>query len=234
MNFLSSLEPRVSSPPLGFASFFLITGRVNGEQFSVDWEVIRNFTNFAPLRSAVGSENSHHPLDQYQMQHKSWRGNPRFSALYAADIFSPNFLVGPLDILSPVLIKRFVIHLVYDSKYILIDFKAPLIGHTLYDNISRNLLCKLDMKVIYAANLKRFFIHFTGIYVYIILHIGGPYSFRWGSAFCYYWSTCSVSSFYLCYDKLKNAQRRNVFNSVLECDVLTAHCQHPSGNEMDR
>lgn len=34
------------------------------------------------------------------------------------------------------------------------------------------------MKVIYAANLKRFFIHFTGIYVYIILHIGGPYSFR--------------------------------------------------------
>ena len=42
MNFLSSLEPQVSSHPLGFASFFfiflffLITGRVNGEQFSVD------------------------------------------------------------------------------------------------------------------------------------------------------------------------------------------------------
>ena len=73
MNFLSSLEPQVSSHPLGFASFFffLITGRVNGEQFSVDWEVIRNFTNFAPLRSAVGSENSHHPLDQNQMQQKS-------------------------------------------------------------------------------------------------------------------------------------------------------------------
>lgn len=71
-----------------------------------------------------------------------------------------------------------MIPLVYDSKYILIDFKAPLIGHTLYDNISRNLLCKPDLKVIYAVNLKRFFIHFTGIYVYIILHIGGPYSFR--------------------------------------------------------
>lgn len=69
MNFLSSLEPQVSSHPLGFASFFffLITGRVNGEQFSG----IRNFTNFAPLRSAVGSENSHHPLDQNQMQQKS-------------------------------------------------------------------------------------------------------------------------------------------------------------------
>ena len=38
MNFLSSLEPQVSSHPLGFVSFFffLITGRVNGEQFSVD------------------------------------------------------------------------------------------------------------------------------------------------------------------------------------------------------
>lgn len=67
-----------------------------------------------------------------------------------------------------------MIPLVYDSKYILIDFKAPLIGLTLYDNIS----CKPDLKVIYAVNLKRFFIHFTGIYVYIILHIGGPYSFR--------------------------------------------------------
>ena len=37
MNFLSSLEPRVSSPPLGFASFFFDNRqRVNGEQFSVD------------------------------------------------------------------------------------------------------------------------------------------------------------------------------------------------------